>query len=339
MGVSETRPIHICQNVNLLTWPREQLSSVSIQAVVKRPLNDQNPWEDTREETSERVPEDKVHPTIQNKRCHKGDDVKAVSSSEAEYDESSSNSKGSDSDNPFDLVMRKLSINSKETISAGGSSDNAYLTPISKVIDDLELLMAKELSEVSSDPAMQFQLHQLLDRLNTNNHHKVKEAIVEFRRKASASFQEFEATVDPLNKLKNFEEQKARIQKDSSAGSTRWNDLRNSIKKASSDIKAKNRRKKELELEIANSTKELQQIESDVKNQEAACLGYLENCRSLDEQARALSKKADDLLAANRGVENEGEAAKVKQNRLKLNWSTHLPSMLNDIKISILSPS
>lgn len=63
------------------------------------------------------------------------------------------------------------------------------------------------------------------------------------------------------------------------------------------------------------------------------------NCNSLDEKAQALCKDADDLLAANSGVEDEGKVAEVKQNILNSTWSTDLRSQLRKIKNTILGLS
>ncbi|KAK7314044.1 hypothetical protein VNO77_39252 [Canavalia gladiata] len=343
------------QSIPILTSSQPPPAEVEKGLTSQPTLLVERPRKDVEGETSERLPEDdELHRTaVQNdpsiiEICIKGDDIEleAKSSCELESEESSSNSTDSDSDDPFNWVDKKLFTSGKETTSLGESSGDASLSPIRAAIDTLELLMCKDLSEVSSDPATQSQLDHFLDLLISSSYPKVtaevKEALAEFRRKAFASFQEFQATIESVNKLKNFEKQKVRIQKETSAGKNKRKDLKNSIKKASLTIRAENSRRKELESEIANIRKQLETKEMDleklvlnVKNQEAELSTYLKNRSSLDEQARALLKETDGLLAASRGVEYEGEAAKVKQNMLKSTWSTDLPSLLNKIKNKI----
>ncbi|KAK7314042.1 hypothetical protein VNO77_39250 [Canavalia gladiata] len=314
------------------------------------------PWEDVGGEILESLPDDEVHvaevlsdpPVLE--RCE-GDDteLEVASSSELESEKSFS-STGSDSDDPFNWVNRKFSVNGKEAMSSRAISGDASQASIREAIHGLELLMVKDLSEVHSDPATQSQLDNFLDLLIRSNYHKVtvevKEALVEFRRKAFASFQEFQETIESVNKLKNFENQKARIQKEVLAGKDRRKDLKNSIKKASLTIKTENSRKKELEAEIATLRKELatkemdlEQLVLNVKNLEADLSAYMKNCDALNEQALALSKEVDYLLTTNIGIEEEGKAAEVKQNLLNSTWSTDLASQLSKIKNNILGLS
>ncbi|KAJ1381494.1 disease resistance protein [Sesbania bispinosa] len=252
-----------------------------------------------------------------------------------------------DSDDPFDQVNMKLSVSGSGSISPGESSGDGSLRSIQGVMDELELVMVKDLSEVSSNPATQWQLDHLLDQLITSGHPKVtvevKVALVEFKRKAYESFQEFQATVESVNKLKNFEKHLARIQQETDAGKGRWKDLKNSIRKASLALNAENSRKEELEAEIATLRKQLATKERDLeqlvlklKNQEATLSAYSTSFASLHEQARALSKEADDLLAASSGIKHEGEAAEMNQNRLKSTWSSDLISQFIKIRKMIL---
>ncbi|XP_058766664.1 TMV resistance protein N-like [Vicia villosa] len=304
-------------------------------------------------EASGRLPEEDTHPTtisyippiIQN--CRVGDDIEpeAVSSCELESEESSS-SEGSDSDDPFDRVDRRLGISAKETISSASRSRDASFGSIKEAIRSLDGLMVKDLSEVSSDPDAQSGLGQLLDVLSTSSHPKVtfevKEAIVEFKRKAFLSFQEFQSAAESVNKLKNFERHLDRIQQETLAGKGQRKDLKSSIKKVSLGIKSENRRKKELETEIATlrihlSTKERdhEQLVLNLKNQEETHSTYSTSYASINHQAIALLKKADDLLAANSGVKHEGKAAEVKQSMLKSTWSFDLANLFNKIKNNI----
>ncbi|GAU33357.1 hypothetical protein TSUD_364810 [Trifolium subterraneum] len=338
--------------------------------------------EDVTGETSKRLSVEVVHPTtIPNdppviQSCSEGDDdieQEAVYSSEHESDEESSyktepeefsykteseefyykteseessyktESEGSDSDDPFDCVDRRLDISAEETVSSASSSGDASLGSIREAINSLELLMVKDLSEVYSDP----DAHQLLDLLSTSNHPKVtievKEAIVQFKREAFLSFQEFQSTVESVNKLKEFESHLTRIQQETVAGKDRWKDLKKSIKKVSSAIKAENSRKKESEAEIATlriqlakKEMDLEQLVLNIKNHEETLSTYSTSYASLNEQARTLLEEANDLLAASSGVKNEGKGAEEKQRMLKSTWSIHLTNQFNQIKNNII---
>ncbi|KAG4381816.1 hypothetical protein GLYMA_15G223000v4 [Glycine max] len=310
----------------------------------------------SRETLDYEIAKDEVHPTIvQNdppiiERCE-GDDIKleSVSTSELQSVDFSSSITGSDSDDPFDQVDKKFSVCGKETMSSGACSGDASLKSIRDAIGALELLMIRDLSEVSSDPVMQSQLSHFLDLLTTSSHPKVTVelgTLFVFKRMAFASFQEFQATVESVNKLKNFEKQKARIQKETSAGKSKWKDIKHSIKKACLAIKAGNSRKKELEAEIATLREQIaikemdfEQLVLNVKYLEEELSTNVMNCNSLDEKAQALCKDADDLLAASSGVEDEGKVAEVKQNILNSTWSTDLRSQLRKIKNTILGLS
>lgn len=281
-------------------------------------------------------------PVIQ--RCSEGDDVVLESSWE---DMSSSNTEGSDSDDPFDLVNRKLSDSGMETISSGAESGDSSMRSIREAINGLELLMVKDLSEVSSDPTKLYELHQLLDLLSTSSHPKVtvevKEAIVEFKRNAFLSFQEFQSATESVNKLKDFERHLTIIQQETVTGKGRRKDLKNTIKKVSLAMKAGNSRKKELEAENASLRKQLDTNERDLeqlvlnlKNQEETLSTYSTSYASLNDEARALLIQTDDLLAASSGIKQDGEAAELKQSRLKLTWSIDLTSQLNKMKKTIL---
>ncbi|MCI08730.1 putative disease resistance protein (TIR-NBS-LRR class), partial [Trifolium medium] len=212
----------------------------------------------------------------------------------------------------------------------------------------LEPLMAKELSEVSSDPDTHSRIHQLLDLLSTSNHPKltveVKEAIEEFKRKTLLSFQEFQSTVESVNKLEDFERHLAKIQKEALEGKGQRKDLKDLIKQVSLAIKAENKRKKELETEISTlrlqlSTKErdLNQLVLNLKNQEETLSTYSTSFTSLNDQAQALLEEADDLLAARSGIKHEGEAAEVMQSTLKSTWSIDLANQFNKIKNNIIN--
>ncbi|GAU33356.1 hypothetical protein TSUD_364800 [Trifolium subterraneum] len=308
-------------------------------------------------ETSERFLEEEVNPTtIPNdppviQSYSEGDDNiehVALSSSELESEDSYSKteSEGSDSDDPFDCVHRRLGISAKETVSSASSSVDSSIGPIREAINSLEMLMVKDLSEVSSDPDTQSGLHQLLDLLCQSSHPKVtvevKEAIHDFRRKAFLSFQEFQSTVESVNKLKDFEKHLERIQQETVAGKGRRKDLKNSIKNFCSAIKTENSRKNDLEAEIATlriqlSSKErsLEQLVLNLKNQKESLSTYSTTYASLNEQAQALLKQADDLLAASSGVKHEGKAAEAKQITLKSTWSIDLTNQFNKIKNNI----
>lgn len=335
-----------------------------------------SPLEDVVGETSKSVREDgEVYDiTIQNgiERCHENDAVQleSVSSSELHSEESPFNTRGSDSDVPFNRVGRKHFISGLEAISPGAKSDesssntkgshsdyvinlvdrkssvNGHVTlpsradslgSIKEAINALELLMVKDLSEVSSDPATQFGLHQLLDVLSRRTV-EVQEALAEFKRKAVTSCQEFQSTVESVNKLKSNEKHLERIQQETITSKDRRNDLKNSIKEISLVIKAENKRKKELEAEI-DSLKEqldakgrdLEQLLLNLKNKEATLSAYSTNCASLNDQAQKLLEEADVLLAA----KDEGEAAEVKQNRLKSTWSSDITLQISKIKHNI----
>ncbi|MCI00378.1 TMV resistance protein N-like, partial [Trifolium medium] len=262
---------------------------------------------------------------------------------ESEESSYKTESEGSDSDDPFDCVDRRLGISAEETISSASSSGDASLGSIREAINSLELLMVKDLSEVYSDP----DIHQLLDLLSTSNHPKVtievKEAIVQFKREAFLSFQEFQSTVESVNKLKEFESHLTRIQQETVAGKDRWKDLKKSIKKVSSAIKAENSRKKESEAEIATlriqlakKEMDLEQLVLNLKNHEETLSTYLTSYASLNGQAQTLLAEADDLLAASSGVKNEGKAAEEKQRTLKSTWSIHLTNQFNQIKNNII---
>ncbi|XP_058744206.1 TMV resistance protein N-like [Vicia villosa] len=293
--------------------------------------------EDVVGETSERIPEEEVHPTsISNdhpviQSCCEGDDIELEGVS------------SSDSDDPFDHVDRRLGISAEETISAASSSGVASLGSIRAAINSLELLMAKDLSEFSCDLDTQYGLHHLLDLLSTSRHPKVslevKEAIAEFKRKSFLSFQEFQSTVESVNKLKDFEKHLDRIQQESMAGKGQRKELKSSIKKVSLGIKAENRRNKEsdeeistLRMQLAKKERDLEQLVLNLENQEESLSTFSTNYASLNEQARALLKEADDLLATSCWVKHEGEAAEVEQDRLKSIWSIGLTSQFNEIK-------
>jgi hypothetical protein len=301
-------------------------------------------FKDVTGETSKRLREEGVHPiTIPSdppvfQSC-------SEESSEHESEEYSSKtaSEGSDSD-PFDRVDRRLGVNEEETISSASSSGDASLGSIREAINSLEPLMAKDLSEVSSDPG----IHQLLDLLSTSNHPKltveVKEAIEEFKRKTLLSFQEFQSTVESVNKLEDFERHLAKIQKEALEGKGRRKDVKDLKKKVSLAIKAENKRKKELETEISTlriqlSTKErdLNQLVLNLKNQEETLSTYSTSITSLDDQAQALLEEADDLLAARSEIKHEGEAAEVMQSTLKSTWSFDLANQFNKIKNNIIN--
>ncbi|KAK7405646.1 hypothetical protein VNO78_07208 [Psophocarpus tetragonolobus] len=302
-----------------------------VEKVVTSTLSLEGHWNDGQGEISE-LPENEVCPTsVQN-------DFPVVERLNSE--ESSSNSTDSDPDDPFNLVDEKLSVSG--TMSLGDDS----LVSVREAIDALELLLIKDLSEVSSDPDMQSQLDYFLNLLTKGSHPQVtaevKEALVELQRKAFASLQKYKATIEPANKLQNFNKKKARIQEETSAGKNRRKDVKSSIKKASLVVKAENSRKKEIESEIADIRKQidakemdLRQLVLNVENQEAELSNYEKNHDSLEELARALSKEADDLLAENKEIEEEGKAAEVKQNMLKSKWSTDLPIQLTKIKNNI----
>jgi len=312
---------------------------------VKMPLGDVG------RESSENLSDNEAYATaIQNEtpliqRCSEGDDVELELVSCEE--ESSSNTEGSDSDDPFDLVNRKLCVSGKKTISSWVSSGDANLRSIRETINSLELLMIKDLSEVSADPSAHSKLRQLLDLLSANSHPKMtvemKEAIAEFKRKAFASFHKFQATVESVSKLKNYENHLARIQQETVAGKDQWKDFKKSIKKVSLYIKAENSRKKELESEIATlrkqlatKEKDLEQLVLNLKNQETTLSSYSTSYASLNEHARALSEEADDLLASSGEIKHDGEAAEVEQSRLKWTWSIELTGQLNKMKENIL---
>ncbi|KAK7405647.1 hypothetical protein VNO78_07209 [Psophocarpus tetragonolobus] len=320
----------------------------------------ERPWEKFQGETSGYLQVDEAPPTtvhndpVNIERCE-GDDINleaAVAIDELETEDSSSNITDSDTDDPFNHVDKKWSVRREETISSVACSGDIdiSLTSIREAIGALELLMDKDLSEVSSDPAMQSQINHFLDLLATSSHGKVtielKEALVEFKKNAFATFQDFQATAQSVNKLNNFVKQRARIQKETSAGKNQRRDLKKSIKKASLAIKVENSRKKELEAEIASLKKQLTTKEMDLeelvlnlKNVEADISTYKKNCNSLDEHARALGNEAGDLLAANSGVEDEGKAAELKQNLLNQTWSTDVRNQLGKIKNNILGLS
>ncbi|CAK8574970.1 unnamed protein product [Lathyrus sativus] len=293
--------------------------------------------EDVVGETSERTQEEEVHPTtISNghpviQSCREGDDIELEGVS------------SSDSDDPFDRVDRRLGISSEETMSSASSSGVASLGSIREAINSLELLMVKDLSEFSCDPDTQNELLQLLDLLSTSSHPKVtlevKEAIGEFKRKSFLSFQEFQSTVESVNKLKNFEKHLDRIQQETMEGKGQRKHLKSSIKKVSLGIKAENSRKKELDeetatlrIQLAKKERDLEQLVLNLKNQEESLSTFSTNYASLNEQARALLKEADDLLAASSWVKHEGEVAEVEQDRLKSIWSIGLTSQFNEIK-------
>lgn len=344
---------------------------------IKRPL------EDVKGETSESVQKDDVQnspPVIET--CREGDDVRfeTVSVCEVQSNEGSYiNTRGSDSDDPFDqvyiklsvsgrdtispwakseesisntkvsqsdypmdhLVDRKLSVNGQETMSSGAISGDASMRSIREAINALELLMAKNLSEVTSDPTTQSGLHKLLDLLSIRTV-EVYESIGELKKKALASFEEFQSTVDSVNKLKNFEKELDIIQQETVTGKDRRNDLKNLIKKVSKARKAENKRKNELEAEIAIlkkqlATKEtdLQQLVLNLKNKEDTLSTYSMNWHSLNKQARNLLEKADELLAARSEVKDEGETAEGKQNMIKSTWPSDITEQLSKIKHNI----
>jgi len=323
----------------------EVVKGLAPQPTRKRPLADLGG------EISENLSEDEVYvATIQKdppviQQYSEGDDVELESLSREE--KSSSYSEGSDSDDPFDLVNIKLSDIGMETISSGERSGDASMRSIREAINGLELLIVNDLSEVSSDPTKLSELHQLLDLLSTSSHPKVtvevKEAIVEFKKNVFLSFQEFQSAAESVNKLKNFERQLAVIQQKTIAGKGQRTDLKNTIKKVSLAMKAGNSRKKELETENATLRKqldtnerELEQVVLNLKNQEETLSTYSTSYASLNEQAGALLKQTDDLLAASSGIKQDGEAAELKQSRIKLTWSIDLTSQLNKMKKTIL---
>lgn len=302
-------------------------------------------------ETSESLSNNEVYatlkendpPVIHGCSVDEDADLDAVSCEE----ESSSNTEGSDSDDPFDLINRKLCVSWKKIISSGSSSGDANLRSISEAINALELLMVKDLSEVSSDPAAHSKLHQLLDLLGASSHPKVtvemKEAIVEFKRKAFLLFQQFQSTVESVKTLKDFEKHLTRIKQETVEGKSRRKDLKNSIKRVSLGIKAENSSKKELESEIAvlrkqlaTKERDLEQFVVNLKNQEETLSTYSTSYASLNEQAQSLLKQADDLLAVSSGIKDEGEAAEVEQSRLRWTWSIDLTGQLNQMKKNIL---
>jgi len=338
-----------------------------------------SPLADVIGETSKNVREDEEADaiTIQNDhprigRRHERDAVQleSVSSYEIQSEESTFNTKDSDSDDPFDRVGRKLSISGLEAISPGTKSKefssnikgshsdyvinlvdrkpsvNGHVTISSKAdslgsikeaINALELLMVKDLSEVSNDPATQFGLHQLLDVLSRRTV-EVQEALGEFKRKAVTSCQEFQSTVESVNKLKSNEKHLERIQQETITSKGRRNDLKNSIKEISLAIKAENKRKSELEEEISNLKEQLDakkrdhdQLVLNLKNKEETLSTYSINCASLNNQAQKLLEEVDVLLAA----KDEGEAAEVKQNRLKSTWSSDITLQISKIKHNI----
>jgi chromosome segregation ATPase len=172
----------------------------------------------------------------------------------------------------------------------------------------------------------------------------VKEAIEEFKRKTLLSFQEFQSTVESVNKLEDFERHLAKIQKEALEGKGRRKDVKDLKKKVSLAIKAENKRKKELETEISTlriqlSTKErdLNQLVLNLKNQEETLSTYSTSITSLDDQAQALLEEADDLLAARSEIKHEGEAAEVMQSTLKSTWSFDLANQFNKIKNNIIN--
>ncbi|CAK8574974.1 unnamed protein product [Lathyrus sativus] len=304
-------------------------------------------------ETSKSLLEEDIHPTtISNsppviQSFCVGDDIEseAVSSCELKSEESSS-SEGSDSDDPFDRIDRRLGISAKETVSSASHSRDASLESIREAIKSLDQLMVKDLSEVSSDPDAQSGLRQLLDVLSSSSHPKVTfevmEAIVEFKRKAFLSFQEFQSAAESVNKLKDFERHLARIQQQTLAGKGQRKDIKTSMKKVSLGIKSENRRKKELETEIATlrihiciKERDIEQLVLNLKDQEETLSTYSTSYASLNDQALALLKQADDLLVANSGVKHEGKAAEVIQSRLKSTWSFDLTSLFNKIKYNM----
>lgn len=287
-------------------------------------------------------------------RCEGDDiDLEAEFTRQHESEDCSSNITGSDSDDPFDQVDKKFygsGDETKDTILSGACSGDASQTFIGEAIGVLELLMMKDLSEVSSHDATLSQFNNLLDLLITSSHQKVtvelKEALFEFRKRAFATFEDFRGTAESVNKLRHFEKQKAIIQKEALEGKDLWKGLKSSMKKASMTIQDENSRKKKLEAEIATLRKqlatkemELEQLVLNVENLEAELKTYLKNCDALDKRARALGKEADDLLVANSGVEDEGKAAEEKQNLLNSSWSTDLTSQLSNIKKNILGLS
>jgi chromosome segregation ATPase len=305
--------------------------------------------EDVTAETSKRLQEEEFHPTTIPNDPPVIQSCCEESSEHDEYEEYSpkTESEGSDSDDPFDRVDRILGISAKETISSASSSGDASLGSIIEAINSLEPLMVKDLSEVSSDPDAHSEIHQLLDLLSASYHPKVsvevEEAIEEFKKKTLLSLQEFQSTVEPVNKLKDFQMHRARIQQETVEGKDRRKYLKNSIKDVSSAIKTENSRKKDLETEISTlrmqlSTKEgdLKQLVVNLKNQEESLSTYSTSYASVNEKARALSIEAEGLRVASGMVELDGEAAELKQNTLKSTWSIDLTNQLYEIKNSII---
>jgi hypothetical protein len=315
-----------------------------------QPMRSFKPLENVIGETSKSVREDEqvYAVTIQNGlpligRRHEGNHAKleSVTAWEHQSEESSFNTKGSDSDEPFDLDGRKLSVNGMVAVSprekSQGSSFNtngfhsdypinsvdrklsvnghaiissgdASLVSIREAINYLELLMFKDLSEVSSDPDIlsniQSGLHQLLDVLSRRTV-DVQKAIGEFRKKAFASCQEFQSTVDSVNKLKNYEKYLDRIRLEIATSKGQWSALENSIENISLAIEDENRRKNELEAEIITLKKQqdakgrdLEQLVLNLKNKEATLSTYSTNCASLNEQVQKLLEEAGYLHAA-----------------------------------------
>lgn len=347
-----------------------------------QPMRSFKPLENVIGETSKSVREDEqvYAVTIQNGlpligRRHEGNHAKleSVTAWEHQSEESSFNTKGSDSNEPFDLDGRKLSVNGLVAVSprekSQGSSFNtngfhsdcpinlvdrklsvnghaiissgdASLVSIREAINSLELLMFKDLSEVSSDPAIQSGLNRLLDVLSIKTV-EVQKAIGEFKTKAFASCQEFQSTVESLNKLKSYEKRLDGIRQETAASKGQWSALENSIENISSAIDDENRRKNELEEEIATlkeqqdaKGRDLEQLVLNLKNKEATLSTYSTNCASLNEQAQKLLEEAGYLLAARSEIEDEGEgeAPEVKQNRLKSTWSSDITPHFSKIK-------
>jgi hypothetical protein len=330
------------------TQPQPPIAETEKVPVPKQMIQAKRSLEDVIIETSKGLRQVELHPTtLPNDppvipSCCEGDDIdlEAISSRELA-------SEGCDSDDPFDCVDRKLGLNTKETISSASSSRDVSLGSIREAVISLELLMVKDLSEVSSDPTTQSQLHQLLDLLSTSSQPEVtaevKEAIADFKRKVFLSFKEFQSAAESVNKLKDFERHLARLKQETVAGKGQRKDIKSSIKKVSLGIKAENRRKEELETEIATLKGQLSTIERDLdqpvlnlKNQKQRLSTYSTSYASLKEEAGALLKQTDDLLAASSGVKNAGKSAEMKQSMLRSTWSIDLTNQFNEIKNNII---
>jgi predicted nucleic acid-binding Zn-ribbon protein len=324
--------------------PTDAEKSLALQPI---PSSFKSPFQDVIGETSKSVRQDEEvyaitiqndPPLIERRHEHNHVQLKSVTCGELQSEESSFNTKGSDSDDPFDLVGRKLSVNGlvamspreksqRSSLNTNGfhserlsireainghatiSSGDASLGSIREAINSLELLMFKDLYEISSDPAIQSGLNQLLDVLNIKTV-EVQKAIGEFKTKAFSSCQEFQSTVESLNKLKNYEKRLDGIRQETAASKGQWSALENSIATLKEQQDAKGR--------------DLEQLVLNLKNKEATLSTYSTNCVSLNEQAQKLLEEAGYLLAARSEIEDGSESPEVKQNRLKSTWSSDI---------------